>query len=102
MSDESKDWTARFLAESREREAEDDAYLAEVAARAHAAGKEPFDLDSFEALYDTSSDLAEGHVTPREAREREWRWVYYVNFPDVMTVRELAERLEETAPYRDA
>ncbi len=61
-------------------------------------GKEPFDLDRFEELYDTETAL--GYLPPRP--DREWRWAvaYYLTHRDVLTMAALAERMEALDVYR--
>jgi len=66
--------------------------LAAAKADAAARGKEPFDLERLETMCDTSH---EGRVDPVESRQAEFERKYYVHFPDVMTLAEFAEKVEE-------
>jgi hypothetical protein len=69
--------------------------LARAKADAATRGKEPFDLDRLEQLYDTTSDL--GHWS-REERFRDWVWKYYVQASDLLTLAEFAERPRHLDP----
>lgn len=86
---------------AREEEEDADA-LARARSEAERLGKEPFDLDAFEALYDTASDLSPGgaHAEPREERERNWAYRYYVEAPEVRTIAEFADRQKRLDPWR--
>lgn len=95
MSEIDEAWVRDQVARQR---AEQDARLAEVREAAGQRGKEPFDLDAFERLYDTETSL--GHLPPRQARERRWAIKYYLDRPEVMTMAELAAYLETVDPWR--
>ena len=89
-----RDALERLLAQEEREDAE---RLARAKAEAEARGKEPFDLDRLEQLYDTTPDL--GHW-PREARFRTWEWKYYVEARDLLTLAAFAERQRRLDPYR--
>ena len=85
-------------AELERREAETEVRLAAAVTAATQQGKEPFDLAALEALYDTETDL--GYLPPEETRRIRWERRYYLDHPDVMTLRAFAARLEAGDPYR--
>ena len=66
--------------------------LAEARAEAAGRGKQPFDLTALEQLCDTSS---EGRVDPIDVRQDRYEHMYYVEYPDLMTLAELAKKIEE-------
>lgn len=80
---------ARVRAKARQR-AEDQ--LAAAKADAARRGKQPFDLAKLETMCDTSH---EGRVDPPEVRQAEFEQKYYVHFPEVMTLAEFAEKVNE-------
>ena len=99
MSDDNGEFNA--LKRSIAREAKEDAdALARAQADAEARGKEPFDLDRPEQLYDTVPELASKHVESHGERWRKWEYRYYVRAPGVMTLAEFAERERRLDPYR--
>lgn len=63
-------------------------------ARADAAarGKEPFDLAKLETMADTSS---EGRMDPEEERCARFEEMYYVQYPDLLTIEDFARVVEE-------
>ena len=75
--------------QSEERRAKE---LADAKAAAVASGKEPFDLAKLETMCDTSS---EGRVDPVEARQKRFEEWYYVWYPQIRTLKELARKIEE-------
>ena len=96
MSD--RDWLKAKEAERRAKLAEDLRAAKEAAA---AGGKEPFDFDRLRTLYDPSSELASSSaiVDPVPVAESlELR--YYLDFPDVLTLSDFAEKLREMRPFR--
>ena len=78
---------------------EDREALSRARDEAVGSGKEPFDLDAFEKIYDTASFF--GDVLP-ERRERAHRWAlkYYVQYPQIRTLAAFVEYLEEVDVYR--
>jgi hypothetical protein len=66
--------------------------LAEAKAAAVASGKEPFDLAKLETMCDTSS---EGRVAPVEERQKRFEEWYYVWYPQIRTLEELARKIDE-------
>jgi hypothetical protein len=66
--------------------------LADAKAAAVASGKEPFDLARLETMCDTTS---EGRVDPVESRQARFEEWYYVWYPEVRTLEELARKIEE-------
>ena len=90
-----ENWVKQELERRNKEEAE---RLEEAKKVAHMRGKEAFDLDQFEQLYDTETDL--GYLPPREKREVRWAVKYYLDYPDVLSMAQLAKRLEEYDVYR--
>jgi hypothetical protein len=72
--------------------------LDEARALALQSGKEPFDLQKFEQIYDTSSDF--GRLPPVESRQKRWEQKYYVDYPEIKTIEEFAAQMSEIDPYR--
>jgi hypothetical protein len=66
--------------------------LAEAKAAAVASDKEPFDLAKLETMCDTSS---EGRVAPVEERQKRFEEWYYVWYPQIRTLEELARKIDE-------
>jgi len=93
MTNNDDDFVAQVLAESEKRHQEQ---LASARAIAVARGKEPFDLEKLEAMCDTSH---EGRLAPRDERHAEFERKYYVQYPDVMTLAELAEKIDELSRW---
>lgn len=85
-----RQWFDKLAAEA---EARQEAQLCEARQDAMTRGKEAFDLDRLEALVDTTTDL--GGLPPREERQRRWERLYYLSWPEVMTMAEFAERRRE-------
>jgi hypothetical protein len=65
-------------------------------AKAKASDKEPFDLAKLEALCDTSS---EGRMDPEDVRRERFEHMYYVDYPGIKTLAELARKVEELAAW---
>lgn len=70
--------------------------LARAKESAATSGKEPFDLAKLEALCDTS---AEGRVDPVESRQERYEYMYYVQNPDLMTLKDLAELITHLSQW---
>ncbi|HZJ64541.1 MAG TPA: hypothetical protein VFD36_13560 [Kofleriaceae bacterium] len=82
-----------FTAEIGRRNAE--LYARQLAAAkrdAAARGKEPFDLARLETMCDTSS---EGRMDPEPVRHERFEEMYYLHFPDVMTLEDFAREVDE-------
>lgn len=88
-------WVERLFTRQRAEEART---LARAKREQHAEGKEPFDLDRFEELYDTST--ASGTLPPRELRLRTYEHRYYRQHPEIRTLEALAELMRELDPWR--
>lgn len=86
---------AKILA--AQQDADEGDALEQAKTAATAAGKEPFDLDRFERLYDTTTES--GSLPDRATRLKEWEHRYYLRHRDVMTMQQLAQRMAELAPY---
>lgn len=78
------------IAARNKQESED--RLARAKAEAAERGKEPFDLAKLETMADTSS---EGRMDPEAERHARFEHMYYVRFPKLMTLEELAREIEE-------
>lgn len=92
LTNDPAEYVRRRLAQQ---EAELLARLDAALADAARIGKEPFDLDRFEAAWDTSTDL--GWVPPRADRERRWMRSYYLDVPDALSLDAFVEALEALA-----
>lgn len=90
-----EDWVKARVAEQH---AEDERRLAQAEAEAAPSGKEVFDLDAFEQCYDTSTDL--GYLPPRDVREYRWKLKYYVQYPDMMTLKGFADFMASLDVWR--
>lgn len=66
--------------------------LARAKAAAAVAGKEPFDFARLETLCDTSR---EGRLDSEAIRAARFEELYYVDFPDIRTLEELAAKVAE-------
>ena len=66
--------------------------LASAKTDAARRGKEPFDLAKLETMCDTSS---EGRVDPVESRQARFEEWYYVWYPQIRTLEELARKIDE-------
>jgi len=84
----------RLLRESiRREEAEDAARLEEAKAEAATRGKEAFELDRFESLW---TPFSYGRSKPeRDQRVATWEHKYYVQYTDIMTLKDFAEKMAE-------
>lgn len=73
--------------------------LAEARAEAKKRGKEPFNFAKLCKFYDAGSDLsAELHDPHAAAAELERK--YYLSFPDVSSLEEFAERMNEYRVFK--
>lgn len=80
----------------RENREKAEAALAQRKAEAAARGKEPFDLEKLETMADTST---EGRKDPIEQRRAYYEYKYYVEHPEYMTLRELADLVNLVSRY---
>ncbi|EQA43284.1 hypothetical protein LEP1GSC050_1781 [Leptospira broomii serovar Hurstbridge str. 5399] len=69
--------------------------LADAKKEAERRGKEPFDLEKLERLYDTRKDT-EGRVDPFEVRHTHYEDLYYTYDRNIMTLEEFVIFLERT------
>ena len=81
-----------FLRHSKQLGEERAKRLADAKAAAAASGKEPFDLAKLETMCDTSS---EGRVDPVEQRQKRFEEWYYVWYPQIRTLEQLARKIDE-------
>jgi hypothetical protein len=82
-----------LMAEIRERNAKARAdALAKAKADAATRGKEPFDLAKLEKLADTTS---QGILDAEAVRHARFEEMYYVEYPNILTVEAFAEKVEE-------
>ena len=84
------DWA--FIRDKARRNAEARAKQLADAKAAAPAGKEPFDLARLETMCDTSR---EGQLDPVDARRDKYEYMYYVDFPKLMTLADLAAKVSE-------
>ena len=87
-----KDALEFFLKHAKQHDEERAKRLADAKATAVASGKEPFDLAKLETMCDTSS---EGRVAPVEERQKRFEEWYYVWYPQIRTLEELARKIDE-------
>lgn len=66
--------------------------LAAAKRDAAARGKEPFDLAKLETMCDTSS---EGRMDPEPVRHERFEEMYYVQFPQILTLEDFARKVDE-------
>lgn len=99
MSD--RDWNAWFRERHARRKAAEEEALRRAEAEAHARGKEPFDAERLRQLYHPWHSVPAPGDDPESRRlwEQEYRYKYYVDFPDAMTIEEFARLLNEMDPY---
>ena len=82
-----------FMAELARRNGELRADRMAAAKRdAAARGKEPFALAKLETMCDTSS---EGRMDPEPVRHAEFEEMYYVRFPQILTLEDFARKVDE-------
>lgn len=82
-----------FSEEIARRNAEQQARRLEAAKRdAATRGKEPFDLAKLETMCDTSS---EGRMDPEPVRQKRFEEMYYVGFPEILTLEDFARKVDE-------
>lgn len=79
--------------EERNRKAAAEA-LAREKAEAVSRGKEPFDLARLEEMCDTSSY---GRLDPVDVRQERYEYMYYVQNPKLLTLKELADLITRSA-----
>lgn len=84
----------RDLLDRAERDRED--RFAKAKAEAQARGKEPFDLAKLESMACTAYDGRLGAVEERQERLEE---MYYVHYPDLMTLAEFAPIVDELSKW---
>ncbi len=82
----------------KKREAEELRLFEDALALANRSGKEPFDLDRFEQIYDTSTDT--GRLPPREDRQIRWVRKYYISYPQIKSIKDFAALMTELEVYR--
>lgn len=81
-----------------QQKAKNAALLAAAKRDQHAAGKEPFDLDALERIYDTTTMM--GSLPSRETRQRTYEHKYYMLHSKAMTLEEFAKLMEENDLWR--
>ena len=86
---DARDFLEKIWARDAKEQAE---RLARAKADAAARGKEPFDLARLETMADTSS---EGRMDPEEDRRARFERMYYVDYPDILTIEDFARKVEE-------
>lgn len=70
--------------------------LAEANTLAKLRGKEPFDLEKLETMCDTSH---QGRIDPVEERRKHYEYKYYVEYPEFMTLAELADLITQVSKW---
>lgn len=81
---------AAFAELAARRRAERADKLARAKREAAERGKQPFDLDTLEQLYDTHSPG--GFQQPRDERELDYEYRYYATYPETMNLAEYAAK----------
>ena len=66
--------------------------LATAKRDAAARGKEPFDLAKLETMCDTSS---EGRMDPEPVRHERFEEMYYVHYPQILSLEDFARKVDE-------
>ncbi len=87
---EAKEFADAIAARNEKQRQED---LAHEKAEALRRGKEPFDLAKLEEMCDTTS---EGRLDPLDVRQARFEYLYYVQHPELMTLKDLAAHIERT------
>jgi hypothetical protein len=90
-------WAFHDKLAAREEKAREER-LANAKREAARRGKEPFDLQKLERLYDTRADT-DGRVDPVETRRARYEWEYYTYDPNILTIDEFAKFLERTSRW---
>jgi len=100
MSDEEpkddSEYVAKLFAKQR---AERAARLAAAKQEQHAAGKQPFDLEALEKIYDTSNES--GYLGSLENRQQQYEEYYYVTYSHVKTIEEFAKAKAKNDLWRN-
>ena len=84
-------WEFARHAAQRSRQLREEA-LADARREADAAGKERFDLAKLETMCDTTR---EGRLDPDPLRWARFEDIYYVDYPEIRTLRDFAVKVEE-------
>ena len=87
-----KDAEEFFRKHAKQHDEERAKQLADAKAAAVASGKEPFDLAKLETMCDTSS---EGRMDPEGVRCERFEEMYYVHYPQILTLEDFAREVEE-------
>ena len=98
MSDPPQDDNALFWQMLNAQKQDRHDQLAQARAEADASGKEPFDLDRFETLYDTTNET--GSLPPRDERLRTYEHRYYLRYPELRTLEALAALMRALDPWK--
>lgn len=92
------DWNQWFMERKARLDVQCADRLVETALAAHVAGKEAFAIELLDALWTTNPDRLNEHMgspIPTEQRIQDWSTVYYLRFPEVMSMREFAAKMRE-------
>jgi hypothetical protein len=77
----------------RQAEQERQEQLAKAKSDAASRGKEPFDLAKLEQLGADTTD--QGRLDPEDERRARFEEMYYVDYPDIMTLEEFVPHVNE-------
>lgn len=91
--------TELFLKKLEKCEEERAEALKQAKVKAKETGKEPFDFEKLYDLYDVTSDFARGSPQPSREKKMRYEQKYYLDYPDVMSIEEFAERLHQLDVY---
>lgn len=72
--------------------------LSRARTEAQTVGKEPFDLQVMDRLWRDNPDMrlmSQGLTISREERIADWSEIYYVQYPQVWTMREFVAKMVE-------
>lgn len=89
------DYTDQFLRQVAEQKREDQEALEQAKKEAAEQGKEPFSLETLDRLWPSNPDFRPGFTPSRESRIKDWETVYYRRCPQIRTLAEFAESMQQ-------
>jgi len=94
MAEGKTDWREWLRERIEEQKAQRSAQLAEALIEAQKTGKEPFDFDRLEAMYEMMPYISDSNWVPDAEYIAYCEYKYYVMHPEIMTLKEFAGFLE--------
>ena len=88
-----------LLNSTKKRKEERAAAFSQAKQRAKESGKESYDFEKLSDLYDIRSDFARRGPPPSEETKQRYEQKYYLDYPDVMSIKKFAERLNQLDAY---